>query len=107
MRYGIKRFLGQTRGVAVYISLSFSFPFLVTQCSLPLNMNRKFPFIFQHKSSQSYTWKAKIASPGLLSHPKPPNKHLPCNVRYATTVHGHFLINAAMRAAILHSMWRG
>ncbi|KAM3735186.1 hypothetical protein ACB098_10G069500 [Castanea mollissima] len=36
-------------------------------------MNLDFPFIFQHKSSQSYTWNAEIAFPGLLSHLEPPS----------------------------------
>ena len=34
----------------------------------PLHLDLPFPFISSHKSSESYTWRAKIVLLGLLSH---------------------------------------
>ena len=44
---------------------------------------------------------------GLLSHPEHTGKLLPCNLSCATTIHGHFLINAAKEVVVLLLMQRG
>ena len=63
--------------------------------------------LYLNKSSLSYTWRAEIAFVGLLSHPEHTSKFLPCNLSCATTVHDHFLINAAREVVVLYLMRRG
>ena len=49
----------------------------------------------------------EIAFLGLLSHLEHIGKLLPYNLSCATTIHGHFLINAAREVVVLHLIWRG
>ena len=112
--YEEKMILGQARGMSVlYIRISFFFE-LIFQFFIPKlsflffwgspHKDLHFSFIFTHRLSQSYTWRAKIAFPGLLSHPERTSKFLQCNSSCATTVHGHFLINAVREVVAMHLM---
>ena len=105
LNYEEKGILGPTRGRSfiymVLLSLlyeSFSSHFL----SIPYHKDLHFPFIFTQRVYSSYTWRVEIAFLGLLSHPEHTSKFLPCNLSCATTVHGHFLINAARGVVVLH-----
>ena len=82
-----------------------SSPFLFF--SLSMHKDLHFSYIFTHRLSWFYTWRAEIAFPGLLSHSEHTSKLLPCNLSYATNVHGHFFINVAKGVVILYLMWRG
>ena len=75
--------------------------------SLSLSYGSSFPFIFTHRLSQSYTWRAEIVFLRLLFHPEHTSKLLLYNLSCATTVHGHFLINVARGVVVLYLIWRG
>ena len=97
----------QVLGYKVLSFFFFFFFFFPSPPPPPPNMDLPFPFISRHKPSQSYTWRAEIAFLGLLSHQEHTSKLLPCNLSCATTVHGHFLINAARGVVVLYLMQRG
>ena len=72
--------------VCMYVRISLRlvqiFKFLVTEWFsslflIPLHLDLSFPFISNHKSSESYTWRAEIVLLGLLSHPEHTSKLYP------------------------------
>ena len=72
--------------VCMYVCISLRlvqiFKFLVTEWFsslflIPLHLDLPFPFISNHKSSESYTWRAEIVLLGLLSHPEHTSKLYP------------------------------
>ena len=88
-----------------YLSSWLQSPLFFIFSDLPY-MDLNFSFIFKNKSSSSYTWRAEITFLGLLSHPEHTSKLLPCNLSCATTVYGHFLINATRGVVVLYLMRR-
>ena len=87
-----------------FFSLSLSFFFFSLY---PFSYGSSFPFIFTHRLSQPYTWRAEIVFLRLLFHSEHTSKLLLYNLSCATTVHGRFLINAARGVVVLYLMWRG
>ena len=72
--------------VYIYVCISLRlvqiFKFLVTEWFsslflIPLHLDLPFPFISNHKSSESYTWRAEIVLLGLLSPPEHTSKLYP------------------------------